>query len=230
MSDEQYQVYYRSGYRDHIAKDGETVCTVRVREPEEDDLKPVEELTDREKLLLTSNNSNLCTHCRGYASRRDLFGEIPDADFPTFYCPDCGKPAERIGWVMGMGQIEHRDGTTHPFDVSVFERWRRGEDVTEENPSRTSPEEPDNTEEFAVYSRKQWKAITDAIETDDESLKSLMRRPSFGYLEEDDEWDDERFAVLTEKQYLRIAEAVETDDERVKSLLRLPYLDRLDRS
>jgi UDP-2,3-diacylglucosamine pyrophosphatase LpxH len=223
MTDNQYQVYYRFGNRDHLVKNGETVCSVQVREPDEDELKPIEELTDRELLLLTGNSSNLCTYCRGFASRNGVFDHVSDGNPPVFHCPECGEPAGRVYRVMGVGQVKHEDGTSHTFDFSIFEQWRRGEDATEETPSVKTREEPQRDEDFAVYSRKQWKKITDAIETDDESLTALLRRPH-----DNPEADAERFAVLTEEEYLRITEAVETTDKRVESLLRRPYLDRLD--
>jgi hypothetical protein len=130
QSESQHHIYYRTGSRDHITKDGKPVCNGRVRTPAEDDLKPIEELTDREFLLLTSDTSNLCSRCMGYASRIGLFESAPDGDLPEFPCPECGEPAQSVGRVMGIAQVEHGDGTTHEIDFAVYERWRQGEDMT----------------------------------------------------------------------------------------------------
>lgn len=131
----QYHLYYRSGKRDHITKNGQPVCSGHIRTPSEDDLKPLEELTDRELLLLTSNTSNLCTRCMGYASRMGLFEDVPDSDIPEFACPECGESAQTVSRIMGIGYVEHEDGERHEFDFGVYQKWRRGEDSAETEPT-----------------------------------------------------------------------------------------------
>ena len=133
----EYLIYYRRGNRDHFMKGGDTLCSHNVRtpdSPDSDDLKLLTEVTEREWQLITGGRpgpSNLCTQCRSIASRKDLILEdIPDG-IPSFPCPECGKDAERIMSMMGMGYIEHEDGERHRLGMEVYESWRRGENPEE---------------------------------------------------------------------------------------------------
>lgn len=124
-----YFIYYRQGNKDHIVRDGDTICShnVNVLGPASDQLKPFPQVTDREwGSLKTANWGDLCSQCRSRADRGDLFPEGKREEIPQFPCPVCGEPVSEISPMMGIGYAEHDDGPDHEFNMSVFHEWRKG--------------------------------------------------------------------------------------------------------
>ena len=129
---EEYQIYYRTSYKDHILEHGDTLCSYNVRVPhggESDNCKPLSEVTEREWRYMMASNS-FCSGCRASASRANLIPEVPDG-LPAFYCPKCGESVKRVLDHSGIGIAEHQNGESHTFEFRIFERWRRGEDPEE---------------------------------------------------------------------------------------------------
>jgi hypothetical protein len=59
-----------------------------------------------------------------------LDGKASD-ELPPFTCPACGDKAMVVRNLKTGGEIEHKDGTKHEFDFSIYEQWRRGKESAE---------------------------------------------------------------------------------------------------
>lgn len=131
--DPDYEIYYREEWEDHLVADGELVCDhfYDIRPPKPSQLKPIEEITDREEWLMT-NKPSLCSQCYEYAIEHELISK-PDISPPQFRCPDCGNNVESVlPPKFGLRAIAvHADGSRHLFSHTKFERWRRGEDISD---------------------------------------------------------------------------------------------------
>lgn len=124
-----YFIYYRRRYRDHIVRDGDTICShnVNVPGPASDQLKPFPQVTDREwASLKTGDWGDLCSQCRSQVRRQDLLPKGEPEEVPPFPCPVCGEPVGGVSEVMGSGYAEHDDKPNHEFDMTVFHEWRKG--------------------------------------------------------------------------------------------------------
>lgn len=125
--DSSFYVYYRKMYRDHIVKDGDTICSidVNVPSPDSEKLKPLEEVTDHEWQLHRAH-ADFCTYCSGMARRMDIWPDIPPEEPESFRCPECDDPVDRVSIQMGTTIAEHEDGRQHEINHSDFQEWRQG--------------------------------------------------------------------------------------------------------
>lgn len=126
FDESEISVSYHRNNKDHFLKDGETLCHHGKAAGGEE--KPYKELTDREKKLLSTSN-HTCSKCNGEAQRMGIIPTLPD-DVPQFVCPECGEEPRRITKFMGELYATHEGDEKHRFDGDVYERWRRGEDVS----------------------------------------------------------------------------------------------------
>jgi len=146
MEDDDFAIYYRSGFRttlfglsgtstnigrrDHIiTEEGETLCDNRAS-VYTSDAKPFSEVTDWEWRFITTRGSNLCLNCWKIADKYDLFPDDVPGEVPEFPCPQCGEEVHAIkgiGYSVGVPTVVHDDGRHHEFDSEIYDEWRRGE-------------------------------------------------------------------------------------------------------
>jgi len=120
-----------SGKRDHIVRNGDTICNIRVNVPPAESLKPVQEMVPSEWSVVFSNFSNLCSKCASIASSADY---VPDdlPDLPEFECMECNEPADFVRKWGNAALVYHRDlsnfpnsSEKHSMPWEIFDEWRQ---------------------------------------------------------------------------------------------------------
>lgn len=126
-SEGKFQILYQENERDHLLHNGEQVCPHDSTLGYRPEVKRIEALSDRELSLLASKATNLCGYCQRFLKKNELLDATNHGELPSFACPECGDDAMAVQQLATGGEVEHRDGTKHEFNFSVYENWRRGD-------------------------------------------------------------------------------------------------------
>jgi hypothetical protein len=143
-TDSSFHIYYRMqgttvtpSPRDHIIKDGEALCNYGVSVPDDDVLKPVNEVSETEWAVFLGEHSDLCDGC---AKALDYYDVVPSdlPESPEFSCPACGETAHSIDFTFDIAAIHHKsDGASFPPSFDTHKIPRERYDMW-----RVNPEEP----------------------------------------------------------------------------------------
>jgi hypothetical protein len=137
--DSTFHIYYRAKAListtpcDHFIKDGEALCDYGVSVPDEDSLKPFDEVSATEWAVLFGPGSRVCGQC---ARKIEYYDVIPDDlpdDPPVFICPICDEPADLVNFRFDTVHIDHQRNTgskhptyeTHTLPREMYDAWRQ---------------------------------------------------------------------------------------------------------
>lgn len=134
-----YFIYYRNqeGWglspRDHIIRDGESLCDYNVSVPEDDSLKHLSEVSDAEWALLLDHQSNLCEGCADALDWNDLIPEDLPGEPPIYVCPACDEPADDVDFRHHLAYVYHEkdvrgglpDYEVHKIPREDYDGWRQ---------------------------------------------------------------------------------------------------------
>lgn len=133
-----FHIYYRMkgttgvpSPRDHIIKDGEALCNYGVSVPDEDVLKPIDEVSASEWAVFLGKYSNLCDEC---ATALDYYEVVPSdlPESPEFSCPACEETAHSVDFTFNVAGIHHKANNasfppsfeTHKIPRERYDMWR----------------------------------------------------------------------------------------------------------
>ena len=132
-------IYYRNqegrglSPRDHIIRDGDSLCDYNVSVPEDDSLKPLSEVSDAEWVLLLDHQSNLCEGCAEEVRWNDLTPDDLPAEPPMYVCPVCDEPADDVDFRQHLACVYHKkdvhgglpDYEVHKIPREHYDDWRQ---------------------------------------------------------------------------------------------------------
>lgn len=164
-----YYIYYRNqGHwgslspRDHLIKDGESVCYHDVKVPDKDSLKPLDSVSRQEWALLLAIHSNLCRECESSIWHLDLPPNNLPNEPPEYVCPICDEPTDYVDFMSHLAHVNHikeRDPfglhpgyETHKIPREFYDAWRR------------NPEEPFSFAQLKSYIDENRDLFDDTIE------------------------------------------------------------------